>query len=635
MLSVASVCAAHAPTAQFVGPETCARCHPALAAQQMQTAMATTWQGRLTPWLPPGFQASVAVDLPYELKRTANSFMYSVEFGGSNLTLPVDFLMGGQRHGLGFLASVSELDSLPLARRVLVQARYEWSPEKKQLLLAPGCVLGQPKTLDAALGVVLSPTFESRCLSCHGRPNSEGSGKDGGVHCESCHGPGSSHLAGVSRGVPRESIVNPKRLSTEESIDVCARCHIGLARFSDPSPDDLLVANQVRALRSSECFLQSAKAISCTTCHDPHNDAVNDDRAVNACLGCHAAGAKPHAALCPVNAAGGCVGCHMPSVQMGPLHLVDHVIRVHPEQRESVATPAGLRTQIRPVSEYLRIIATNSHEAAAAAQTRLRSGESFYQVAREGSVDQTAAIGGYLGRKTLANLEPKLAEATARLNYGETSAVFESAGRWVILQRLPRDFRWLAEQLERQAEELAARNEPVAAIGKAQEALIIYPHFLRALNLIGATLAAGGNPKRAAQVLTTASHLYPDDAGTEFRLGSALELLNDQAGASKAYNRAIALEEDFTAAYGSLGLISYASGDWNNAIAIFRRGLGINPLSAELNYDLALALTRGGDATGAQKAFALARRLDPTLTEPAVGKPGVQQPGEAAHGKTH
>ena len=113
-------------------------------------------------------------------------------------------------------------------------------------------------------------------------------------------------------------------------------------------------------------------------------------------------------------------------------------------------------------------------------------------------------------------------------------------------------------------------------------------------------------------MLSTATHVYPDDAGTEFALGSALELLNDEAGEAKAYSRAIALEEDFTAAYASLGLISYSSGGWKNAIAIFRRGLRINPLSAELNYDLGLALTRSGDAAGAQQAFALARRLRPS-----------------------
>jgi len=90
-------------------------------------------------------------------------------------------------------------------------------------------------------------------------------------------------------------------------------------------------------------------------------------------------------------------------------------------------------------------------------------------------------------------------------------------------------------------------------------------------------------------------------------------------------------EEDFTAAYENLGRISYSSGDWQSAIATFRRGLQINPLSAELNYDLGLALTRSGDVAGARQALALARRLDPTLTEPGLGKPGVPQPGQAAH----
>ena len=43
------------------------------------------------------------------------------------------------------------------------------------------------------------------------------------------------------------------------------------------------------------------------------------------------------------------------------------------------------------------------------------------------------------------------------------------------------------------------RNNPVAAIGNAQEALAVYPRFLRGLNLIGVTLASNGNAKRGAK----------------------------------------------------------------------------------------------------------------------------------------
>jgi Flp pilus assembly protein TadD len=628
--------AADIARASFVGSKTCGLCHQAIAATQGQTAMATTWQERGTKWLPTNFQAEIADDLAYQFKRTDSAFTYSIDFDGSKLTLPVDALMGGQRHGLGFLASLRELDGIPLARPTLVQARYEWSPERNQLLLAPGCAFAKPRTLDAALGIPLSQTFEAKCLSCHGQPNPTGGSKEAGVHCESCHGPGSAHLAVVNEGRPRQGIVNPKRLSPEESIEVCAHCHIGLTKFVDPSPDDLLIANQVRALRSSECFLQSGKAISCTTCHDPHKDAADNSRAVNACLSCHATSAKPHAARCPVNATSGCIGCHMPSVEMGPLHLVDHLIRVHPEKQplKHLADDgrlSDLRTQIAPVSEFLRIITVDSRARAESALSRLRGGESFYTVARSVSIDSFAPIGGYLGRKEIGALDIALAREATRLNHGEVSGVVENGRQWVILQRLPRDFRWQAEEIERQAETLAAGNEPIAAITKAQEALTVYPHFLRALNFIGATFATNGNPKRAAEVLTTATRLYPEDTATEYALGSTLELLHDDAGAAKAYKRALALDEDFTAVYVNLGLLSYSAGAWADAATTFRRGLRINPLSAELYYDLGLALTRGGDSAGAHQSFALAHRLDPSLVEPALRKPDAPSPGDAVH----
>ena len=146
--------------------------------------------------------------------------------------------------------------------------------------------------------------------------------------------------------------------------------------------------------------------------------------AVNACLGCHSVRAKPHAAICPVNATSNCVGCHMPSVEMGPLHLVDHVIRVHSQRSVTVhSSDPGLSSQIRPISEYLRTIVLNNEADAAKARERLAGGESFYKVAREVSVDYTAPIGGYLGRKNIAELgSASLADAAAGLHYGKPVA---------------------------------------------------------------------------------------------------------------------------------------------------------------------------------------------------------------------
>lgn len=609
--------------AHFIGPEPCALCHKDIAAEQRQTAMATTWQGPFTSWLPADFVASAAgSDLPYEIKRDSAGIKCVIEFpAGNKVNPPVTILMGGQRHGLGFLFSINAVEGIPLARPTLIQARYAWSQEKKTLLLAPGCAAAKPESLEAALGLALSPTFETRCLNCHGQPKIDGNGADGGVQCESCHGPGSKHLAAIGLGRPTQGIVNPKRLSNEESIGVCARCHVGLTRFSDPVPDDLLVANQVRAIESSECFVQSRQGFSCTTCHDPHKDALDDTRAVRACVGCHSSDVNAHAAICPVNASSGCVGCHMPSVEMGALHLVDHLIRVHPEQKiQAAQRDQSLRTQITPVSEYLRLIATNSPDAAAVARDRLSAGESFYKVARETSVDRTADIGGYLGRKELAALPPALSREASRLGYGERSAVIESHGKWLIVERLPRDFKWEAEQIEKQAENIAALGGANSAIERAQEALMIYPQFLRAIRFIGLAFAYNGNPKKAEAVLATAARLYPDDAATQFAWAAMRDLLDDKAGARAGYQRAIELEPDFTAAYEKLGMADYSSGDMKGAIATFRQGLQVDPLSAELNYDLGLALRSMGDGAAANEANSLASRLAPN----AVHQPSSQ-----------
>jgi tetratricopeptide (TPR) repeat protein len=620
----ASIClAAEVKGPNFLGPEPCGLCHKDIAAAQSRTAMANTWQGRVAEWLPQTFDASVAEDLSYKVSREGDSLSYSVQLGtGRSFSLPISISMGGRRHGLGFLFYVKEVDGIPLARETLVQARYAWSPEKKALLLAPGCLRTQPFSFESALGLALSPTFESRCLGCHGQPDQSGSGKSGGVHCEACHGAGSGHLAGVARGKPEQGIINPRRMAVDESIGVCARCHVGLTKFADPSASDLLIANQVTALKSSECFIQSRHGLSCTTCHDPHSDTSEADRqAVGACIGCHSKEVSTHAAICPVNATGGCVGCHMPSVDQGPLHLVDHLIRVHPEQipTQALAHTADLRSRVRPVSEYLRTIATDSYKDAVRARDQLGQGESFYATARLASVDKSASIGGYVGRKELTDLDPGLQEAAANLGYGETSPIEHIGTRWVILQRLPRDFRWSAEQLQNQAEELSEQGRIQAGLGKAQEALMIYPQFLRALSFIGVTFSQVGNPKRGAEVLTLATRMYPTDASAEFELAASLESLGDLSSAADAYKKAIALDGDFTAAYVKLGMILNQTHDLTGAVATFQQGLQVDPLSAELNYDLGMALSQNGETAAGDEARKLARKLDLKLVERREG----------------
>jgi tetratricopeptide (TPR) repeat protein len=465
------------------------------------------------------------------------------------------------------------------------------------------------------LGLVLAPDFEKRCLTCHGEPGTLGAGKQGGVRCETCHGPGSNHLADIAKGRPSEGIVNPAALSFDASIAICAQCHSGFGTHLDPSPADLLIANQVTALRSSECFIQSGGRIACTTCHNPHRDAGSKNpAAVAACLSCHSVSVKPHAAICPVNRSSGCIGCHMPTVKVGRLGLVDHLIRVHPEQRVTAPShKSGLRSQIRPLREYLRLIALNSRPAAEKAEARLAQGESFYSVAEKISSDPSAPIGGYLGPEYLSVLHPALAAAAAALPYGGTSGVLKEGNRWVIVRRMPRDFRWNAAQMLADAKKLSLQGDRAAAIRKAQQALKIYPYFLRALTFIGRVYADSANYTQAATIFRLTTKLYPTDANALFNLGLMFEELGRQDDAIQPYRQAIQAEPDFVAAYAKLGMVLYSGGKFKEAAAQFRRGLQIDPLTADLYYDLSVALTRAGKSQEARQALMLAIKINPSL----------------------
>lgn len=246
--------------------------------------MATTWRTATVSPLPLDYKARIfegpATPTSFEFRRTPEGFQYSVAIpGAGNVTLPIQAIVGGTRHGLSFLARLDQLDGIALQRPALIEARYVYNSAQKSLVLSPDSVAEQHASYSAALGSALSRIFEQKCLTCHGEPNTLGAGKEGGVRCESCHGPGWEHLKAAGKGNPRQGIINPNRLAADQQLEVCARCHTGFTHFSDPLPDDLLVSNQVTALRNSECFVQSGKSFACTACHDPHGDAAQIGRA--------------------------------------------------------------------------------------------------------------------------------------------------------------------------------------------------------------------------------------------------------------------------------------------------------------------------------------------------------------------
>jgi hypothetical protein len=576
--------------------------------------MALTWLSPAVSAFAAGYTRDTSEGPPpaieYHVAHNGSALSYQVRLPErAAVTLPVESVVGGKRHGLSFLARLEELEEHALGRPALIEARYLHSAHSNDLVVSPGFPAEKPSGYETALGRVLSPSFEKKCLSCHGSPQHSPSGQ-AGVQCEDCHGPGQAHVAAVSQG-RAEPILNPGKLKPEEQIEFCARCHAGFSTLADPLPEDILISNQATALRLSECYVQSGQAFGCTSCHDPHRNSREDDPTfVKTCLGCHAESAQ-RAAPCPVDSKERCIDCHMPKVHKGAFALVDHWIRVHPQPAgPASATRRPVASRVRPRHLFLKIIVTRSRPEAEAVREELSRGASFFELARKHSIDPSAKAGGFLGEMWVDRMDPVLADAACRLGYGERSEVLESRGRFSLLERLPRDFRWQAIALEEEASALKSKGRLDEAMEKAQQALQLNPHFLRGLVHLGVLAGEKGDRQRAIAVLEHTVYLFPKDPSAHYNLGIAY----GAAGRSKeeigAYRRALDLEPDLVAAYLNLGAALFSSGQLQQAVEVFERGLQVNPLSATLHYNLGLARQKLGQSEEAARALRLAGILD-------------------------
>jgi predicted CXXCH cytochrome family protein len=438
-----------------------------------------------------------------------------------------------------------------------------------------------------------------------------------GVSCENCHGPGEAHVAAARAHSRDLAIFNPRSLPVPDRMRPCTQCHAGSSVIEDPLPDDTLISDQVTALKNSECWRQTGGEITCTNCHNPHEDATREvlsGRAEKICLNCHSITVARHAAVCPVNRATGCVGCHMLNEVRGAFTIAEHWIRVQPGQKadKEVRDPAW-RTTITPSHEYLRIIMLDNREKAAEIHKQLLSGGSFFELAQANSIDHdTAPNGGYLGDVEAGKLDPAWSAAALKLQPGEVSGVIQARQEFVILQRMPRNFRMEAEAVFNQAMELRKQGQPQQAIGGLLESLKIYPHLLRALTWLGALYGQSGNAPASAGVLTTAEQLYPRDAGVHFNLALAYGAMGNPQEIPE-YKRTIDIDSDYVLAYLNWGATLYEKGQYEEAIKVYRRGIDVNPLFASLHYSLGITLEQVNQTAEAEAEKALAAKIDSSV----------------------
>jgi predicted CXXCH cytochrome family protein len=353
---------AAASTKQYVGNEACARCHASIADSYSRTHMAHA-SGRAAENF-----------IPADFTHAKSGVHYRIFEQGGHVWLsfdrPGDPTVRGQRELLYYIGSSNRgLTYLFSTDGYVFESPINWYGKKGAWDMTPAYQNAKEIPLNL-------PAFTG-CLHCHVsemQPPINGTENryamplftHSGITCERCHGPGSAHL----KGGP---IVNPARLTPERRDQVCMQCHLegkvaieraGRHAYEYQPGDNLSdfiryyvladgsrlgAVSQVEAMSESICKKKTGDAMSCTSCHDPH-DSPSAGRRVSyyrdKCLACHGVvfGAKHH----PTQP--DCAGCHMPSSQSKDVvhtQVTDHRILRRPEvshqSLESSERPASLQ----------------------------------------------------------------------------------------------------------------------------------------------------------------------------------------------------------------------------------------------------------------------------------------------------
>jgi hypothetical protein len=325
----------------YVGPAACAPCHAAKAASQARTPMARTVSYAADTEVlraHPDLTFSVGV-YRYLIKSDAKHSLYTVTDGTQTLSSPLLWAFGTPRVGQSYLFKREDGH--------YYEARVTYFETLKNLGFTPSRDLVSPKDVEEAMDRPVGAAEVSRCFGCHTTASTIGDKFDEenmipGVTCEACHGPGAKHVAAMNRlmkgdlSARGDDVFNSAHLSPTDSVEFCGACH---ATWWDVKNSGVKGVSTTRSapyrLVTSKCWGKGDARLTCTACHDPHEQLQTDAAAYDhACLKCHVtSGMKATAdhpgAACPVGTKD-CTSCHMQKVYVPEMHdkFTDHRIRV-------------------------------------------------------------------------------------------------------------------------------------------------------------------------------------------------------------------------------------------------------------------------------------------------------------------
>jgi predicted CXXCH cytochrome family protein len=614
------------PDSGYVNAAVCTGCHRDLAAGFRKTGMGRSF-ARLRLENLPEFRKPFhhqASDSYFAMLARDGRFYqrrWQIGFDGKETNVEekqIDFVIGSGNHSFTYLhlAGRGALQVLPLSWYSEKGGYWDMSPGYDQPDF-PGSI--RPVHYECIFCHNAYPKIpEALEHAAHAEMNFLDPLPEG-IDCQRCHGPGQRHVALASAGAAREqiraAIVNPKRLEPERELEVCLQCHLettsldlphAIRRF-DRAPfsyvpgqplgdfsvefdrsggmkDRFEIAHGAYRLRQSQCYIQSAGKLRCTTCHDPHDIPHGPAAAAHynaVCEGCHAALLQRPAALLAQTAAGphaagaDCIACHMPKRRTDDVvHVVmtDHFIQrqkvagdLLAPKAETVETAAN-RYSGEVVPYYPAPLADTPENALYTAAAQVRDRRNLTE-----------------GLPRLKNLLERYHPAAAGF-YAELALGYGAAGDWA--KAIP----YFEE---------AARREPTAF----------------RLTQLGNALMENRQFPQAEAALRRAIGLAPDEPMEWGTLGWVLWQQDKGAEARADLEHAVALDPELPELHNNLANVEWGTGDQAAAEQQFREALRIEPGVAEWRLNLARVLATRGEIPEARFQFEQAIRLKPDAAE--------------------
>jgi predicted CXXCH cytochrome family protein len=645
----------------YLEPNACASCHREIAESYARTAMARTFgsvrTGNEFPELKGGSFQHEASDESFTVyKRDGKPYLKRHQAGFDGVVANVfearlDYWFGSGQHARSYISrtKAGELVELPLTWYVGKGGYWAMSP-------------GYDRPDHAGFSRKLS----YRCMSCHNGNIQSSASADAweagtrfpaalpeGIDCQRCHGPGQAHLAAVRQGLSaervRSAIINPARLAPKRQMEVCMQCHLettslklpatllryGRSVFSyrpgEPLENYILhfdrasdsegenrptdrfeFASAAYRLRQSACYRKSGGALTCTTCHNPHepsNTPAALRRYTEACQGCHQTVVQKLIAARRHPDSQDCAACHMPKRRPSDaIHtlVTDHFIQTRPpadpagplvEQHDGNTSPYRGRVELYYPTKLEKTSENELYLALA-------------QVKHDANLDQGLRdLEAAIARHAPAHAEFyfELAEAYRRAgNLPKAITFYEQAG-----VRAGADW----QHFYRLGTTLTTAGQPERAAQTLERARLLAPQEAAVLEAIANLLARQGKLAEAVDTLQAALALEPESAGLHNVLGARLFQLNDTKGAEQAWREAIRLRPEAATMRLNLANLLANSGNFREAQYHFKAAIRTEPAFADAHLAYAIALTAHGHVTQAEQHLREAIRQAPNHFE--------------------